>query len=1302
MERTYTMTDNSFQQLNGLGLDIGEKETLIFPVMDGTQGDLHQIYDGSHKPFQGRIFDLTVVIPTRNERENVQPLLHALQNALQGVNVEIIFVDDSDDDTPLIISGLAKTINSTTLHVHLEHRVAGIDRIGGLATAVERGMWLAQANYVAVIDADLQHPPAQLRVFYDNAVKQDVDLVLATRYIRGGSYEGLDGVSRRLISIGFKWTAKILFPERLLRISDPLGGFFLFRRTILNGVTLRPIGYKILLEILVRSKWQSLIEVPYHFHARANGQSKADMRQGIMALQHMCRLLVEVPSAGRIWKIAGIAVANVLVILMLLTLSTYAPTLWASLQFPLFAIIGLVNFFVINTIVFPSPLKSMSANVNASSIPREHQSSLPLLKPQPPAPLLAHKNQAVPATQAKSTSFKNKIALIAPLVIIACAIGWTIYTLPGAWIVFSALLIGIAMLTRHNINKQRAITMILGIAVALSTIDYLTWRFEVANWAGWWIAIPLLAAETFGAIHTLGFQYTLWPRPRPRINLTEDPTHYPIYIFIPTVNEGVEILEPTLKGAIEARKQYLREYPHGKVNIVVCNDGRVAKAADWQETEVLAKRLGVQCITRTVPGGAKAGNIENARQQLKVTGDALIVIFDADQIAKPEFLLRTVPSFGDTTVGWVQTGQYYRNLDNPVSRWSDDQQSMFYNLLCPGKAALNTAFICGTNVVIRACTLDQIGGFPQDSVTEDFSASIALHPTWRSLFISDVLATGLGPMDLPSYLKQQRRWAIGTLGVLRTNWREIFLPAKNGLSFEQRIQYFLACTHYLCGLRDLIYLLSPILFILSGIPAVKGSTLEVFIWHFVPYFLAASASLWYAGRGITGLRGIIIGFGSFPVLLESLLSVILQRKIGFAVTSKQRGSMPSLNYLIIYVLFVLVSLMSIGFAIRVTGRQQSSMMISVLWIIYSLCMLGSFLWLSFQDLQFRNVHKISTKEVLEAEAEYPSRLLNRERGLRPVWNLGLAFLLASLIFARISFPLQSATPEHFAVPPSSTERPYLGVSLPLSLLESRPPLLQQELHSQFAIVGRTQELQDFFDRSWAEQLAQQNEHPWITLEFGTFTADGKPPLNASLAAITNGIDDDDLMRWAQSIRDYQKPVYLTTLLHVDRNWSLSSAVANGGIPQDASKAWLHIQSIFKQVGATNVAWVWSPADPAHDEAYAPPESTIDCVLLSMISYPGTKWADPEATLHGVAMRHPQKPIVLEVSADGPAAAKAAWLTKVGAAVNTTPGIHALIYHEGSPSIHPSNAENNQWSLLSDPSSLAVMQQIAARVTQPLH
>jgi hypothetical protein len=214
----------------------------------------------------------------------------------------------------------------------------------------------------------------------------------------------------------------------------------------------------------------------------------------------------------------------------------------------------------------------------------------------------------------------------------------------------------------------------------------------------------------------------------------------------------------------------------------------------------------------------------------------------------------------------------------------------------------------------------------------------------------------------------------------------------------------------------------------------------------------------------------------------------------------------------------------------------------------------------------------------------------------------------------------------------------------------------------------------------------------------------KSPLDANLPAIINGLHDQELRRWAQDIHDYGKFVYLTILLHVDKNWSLSSAVANGGIPQDVPKAWMHVQSIFKQAGATNVAWVWAPADPLNDQRYAPPASTIDAVLKSFINYPGTTWdnPDPETALHELAQRYPTKPIFVEASANGPAAQKAAWLTELEQAITYVPHVYALIYHEGSPQLHASLEQDKQWSLASDTPSLMVMRRIASHLTQAVH
>ncbi len=1332
--------------------DLNDETDNIDDSISHTDASENQVVS---KTVLSTIYDLSVVVPTRNEHENILPLLESLHNALRDLRVEVIFVDDSDDNTPAVITDAASTLSSSQFQIQLEHRLAGDARAGGLATAVVHGMKRAQAEFVAVIDADLQHPPELLRVFYDQAVTQDADLVLASRYIKGGSYRGLAGIGRRSISKGLKWTAKLLFPGQLLRVSDPLGGFFLLRRSLLANVTLRPIGYKILLEILIRCQWRQVLEVPYHFQKRAYGQSKATMQQGLMALQHMQRLWREVPAAGRAWKISFLILLNVLITLAMLQINNAFPWVWTNLNLVVFAVTACLDFVIFNRFIFPSPIVTNGIATSTSSLmsidvieevepPSTHNGTTngyhsisieeikeDLEEDEPPSTHngttnghhpssiveveeeieedeLPSKEQAVASAvdliqnlqPARKKKFYDKFPSIAAVAVIILAVCWISYTQPGALLVLAVLFIGLATVFTKNVNRDQAITMVLAIAVGVASVDYISWRVVATNWHGWWISVPLLCAEALGALHVLGYQFTLWPWSPPKIEQHEDPTQHPIFIFIPTVNEGVTILRPTLEGAIAARARYLARYPHGQVTIVVCNDGRVANSANWEETDALAKELGVCCVTRTIGGGAKAGNIENARRELQATGNALLVIFDADQVAKPDFLLKTIPPFGDPKMGWVQTGQYYANLDNPVSRWADDQQSMFYNLLCPGKEALNAAFICGTNVVIRAAALDEIGGLPQDSVTEDFKASIALHPSWRSIYLTDILATGLGPLDVPSYLKQQSRWALGTLSVLRTNWREIFLPRKHGLRIGQRVQYFLACTHYLCGLRDLIYMVSPILFIFTGIPAVRSAYLSEYLWHFIPYGVLGAVALWYSARGVTGLRGIIIGFGSFPVLIGSLLSVVLQRKVGFAVTSKQHRGKRSLSYLWVYFLFLLLCIICLFWATQVKGQQETALFISVLWVVYSILMLGSFLWLSFKDIRFQTALQQSgaTDEIM-AKQPYPSKLLLRPRGLHRVLNLGFAALIAVPILASnsqgfLSFLVKSESAP-FVISQDKIAAPYFGVSLPIQLLKSRVPVLERDLDTQFSIIGRTQDIHDLFDASWADQLAAQHARPWITLQFGVFGPNQKPPLDANLPAIINGLHDNEIRRWAEDIREYGKPVYLTVFQHADMNWSLSSGVANGGIPQDVPKAWMHVQSIFRAVGANNVAWVWAPAKPLVDQPYAPPASTIDAVLQTIVHYPGTDWGDPETVLQNLVQHYPTKPIFIDASAKGLAAQKAAWLTALGQAIMNNPHVYALLYHEGGPDLNPTSAEIESWSFVSDPDSLAAMRGIVA-------
>jgi dolichol-phosphate mannosyltransferase len=224
--------------------------------------------------------ELSLIIPTYNERASIRPLLAELEAALHGIDWDVLFVDDSTDGTDHLIDQLA----TADPRIRVLHRA---DNRGGLSGAVVDGLARARGTYRCVLDADLQHPPARIRVMLAEAHRSDADVVIASRYMPGGSACGLDGPLRQLYSRGLKLLSQLLFPRRLAGVTDPLGGYFLLHRRILAGVELRPVGYKILLEILIRCPWRTAGEVPYRFQPRRHGDSKADLRQGLRFLSHL-------------------------------------------------------------------------------------------------------------------------------------------------------------------------------------------------------------------------------------------------------------------------------------------------------------------------------------------------------------------------------------------------------------------------------------------------------------------------------------------------------------------------------------------------------------------------------------------------------------------------------------------------------------------------------------------------------------------------------------------------------------------------------------------------------------------------------------------------------------------------------------------------------------------------------------------------------------------------------------------------------------------------------------------------------
>jgi dolichol-phosphate mannosyltransferase len=285
---------------------------------------------------------VSVVIPTYNERRNVAPLMARLERALAGVPAEVIFVDDSDDGTAEAIAECASMLSVRVIHRE------GRERAGGLSTAVLGGIAAAEGSYVCIMDGDLQHPPETIPALLDKARDSDADIVIASRHVEGGSSTGLDGPWRRLVSFTFGVFSRLLFYEKLRRVKDPLSGFLLVRRTSLDGIAFRPMGYKISLEILIRSAGSRVEEVPYRFTTREAGVSKATLGTGFTFFRHCALLLIEVPEVGRFWKFALVGATGVVVYLGFLWLLTAQAGLHHTIAWAIAAETAVLSNFTLN------------------------------------------------------------------------------------------------------------------------------------------------------------------------------------------------------------------------------------------------------------------------------------------------------------------------------------------------------------------------------------------------------------------------------------------------------------------------------------------------------------------------------------------------------------------------------------------------------------------------------------------------------------------------------------------------------------------------------------------------------------------------------------------------------------------------------------------------------------------------------------------------------------------------------------------------------------------------------------------
>jgi len=223
---------------------------------------------------------LSVVCPSYNEQDNVKPLVEEIEKALKDIDHEIIIVDVSNDKTEENVKKIMKKNKNVILEHDLQYK--------GLSRQVIRGFEIAKGEVIAVMDSDLQHPPHLLKKMYEEIVN-GADFVIPSRFIKGGSDGGLN-LYRKFVSFVARELGKVYLPS-LRKISDLSSGYFMFKKENLNDIyELDPIGWKIMLEVLMKSKYEKIVEIPHKFDTRNSGVSKMSKKVIMEYLEQLKRL----------------------------------------------------------------------------------------------------------------------------------------------------------------------------------------------------------------------------------------------------------------------------------------------------------------------------------------------------------------------------------------------------------------------------------------------------------------------------------------------------------------------------------------------------------------------------------------------------------------------------------------------------------------------------------------------------------------------------------------------------------------------------------------------------------------------------------------------------------------------------------------------------------------------------------------------------------------------------------------------------------------------------------------------------
>lgn len=565
--------------------------------------------------------------------------------------------------------------------------------------------------------------------------------------------------------------------------------------------------------------------------------------------------------------------------------------------------------------------------------------------------------------------FASAIRTVTVLLAVAALVA--LATIPLDWqqqAIFGAMLAAAAFLMDRLSPGQFGTLSLVGISI-FCTVRYAfwrageTWRFIEANGVASMgtdliFVLILLAAECYAmVILLLGYFQAARPLQRQPEPLPADPEEWPtVDIFIPTYNEPLDVVRPTVLGALNI------DWPGTKRKVYILDDGT------RPEFEAFAAECGAGYIIRSEHVHAKAGNINNA---LGETTGEFVAIFDADHVATRSFLQMTMGWFlRDPKLAMMQTPHHFyspdpfeRNLG--VFRKVSNEGALFYGVLQDGNDLWNATFFCGSCAVIRRSALMEIGGIAVETVTEDAHTSLRLQMRgWNTSYLAVPQAAGLATANLAEHIGQRIRWSRGMVQILRLD-NPLFA---RGLAWHQRLCYFNAVAHFLFALPRLVFLTAPLLYLLFGVSNIIGYVVSILAYALPHLTLATMTNSRIQGRHRLSFWNEIYEVVLTPYILLPTLAALVNPKWGkFNVTPKStkvdqaffdwRTSSPFLVLAVLIVAGIANGLLRMSAEPGLAG----TIWVNIIWCVANLLTIGGAFAVANERAQRREKARIETR-----------------------------------------------------------------------------------------------------------------------------------------------------------------------------------------------------------------------------------------------------------------------------------------------------------------------------------------------------